>query len=119
MAPPQIRIARCPSCGWGTLADGYYCAYCGQPLRAAPQAQAQPPAQAQQAPPQQAYAQPQANPQNQPNYYQPQGGYAQSRGPSMMSQPQGAAPLICPNCGAPNDPWLTHCRQCQRSLMRS
>jgi predicted amidophosphoribosyltransferase len=130
----QPRFVRCPSCQWGTLADGNFCAYCGQPLRQgaqAPrqQAQAQAPAQAaqqqqyQQPYPQQ-YQQPQAGSGSTQYYYQPPGQTSQYYQPgsgsgAAFAAPSARGPIPCPNCGAPNDPWLTHCKQCTRPLMSS
>lgn len=116
----QARFIRCPSCQWGTLADGNYCAYCGRPLR-----QAQAPAQQQPQAMQQGGGSPGASaayrqPGQAPQFYNPG-----DRGGSMQYyQGQGQAggargPVQCPSCGAANDPWLTHCKQCQRPLMTS
>ncbi len=122
----QARFVRCPSCQWGTLADGYFCAYCGRPLRPGGPGggQAQPQAQPQaQAPAQYSQGSPGASaayqaPGQNPAYYNPQ-----ERGGSMNYYQSGAGgqrgPVRCPSCGANNDPWLTHCKQCTRPLMSS
>jgi YVTN family beta-propeller protein len=38
--------------------------------------------------------------------------------PSAASAPPGGPrpQLICPSCGAPNEPWITYCRRCKRPL---
>ena len=120
MAAQQPRFVRCPSCQWGTLADGYFCAYCGRPLRpggapgggggggGVPQAAA-PPAGAGGGG---YYQQPPSNPQ----YYQ----QPATRGNSFMRSSRGGrGPVFCPSWGAPNDRWLTHCKECTRALMTS
>lgn len=50
------------------------------------------------------------NPGSTPNYYQGDRPQAAQVGGARQ-------PLICPNCGAANDPWLTNCKTCQRPLM--
>ncbi len=59
------------------------------------------------------------NPGQSAQYYNPQ-----ERGGSMQYYQGGSGggshgPVRCPSCGATNDPWLTHCKQCTRPLMTS
>lgn len=41
---------------------------------------------------------------------------AKAPAPTASTPVRQRPPLICPKCGTANDPWLTNCRRCQRSL---
>lgn len=126
----QVPLAACPYCHQGTLANGYFCAFCGAQLRPFPGQQGSPPAAQQAATPPPQQRAPPAQQQPPPQQYQrapPQ----QAPAPAQYGRPASAPPqqagygtggsqaIVCPECGRPNDPWLTHCKACGRPLMRS
>jgi hypothetical protein len=88
----QGQLAACPYCQQGTLANGFFCVFCGRLLREPPPAHAEPKGQAYHP----------ATPQT----YQP---YAQA--------PNESRPyLFCAYCQTVNEPWLTNCKSCRRPL---
>lgn len=116
----QVPLAQCPYCHQGTLANGYFCAFCGAQLRQLPEQAPAAPAQQQPAPQRSYNAPPPQQQQQQPpaRYAPPQ----QAAPPPQAQQGYGGggrSPLVCPNCNAANDPWLTHCKTCGRPLMVS
>jgi DNA-binding beta-propeller fold protein YncE len=51
-----------------------------------------------------------------PRYFSGQGAASTAARPAAPPRGGSPAKLVCPSCGAENDPWLVNCRNCRRPL---